>query len=247
MNFLKTNLAGGLLKINLILLVILAATLPYLNSLSTSEFISDNLALFKEGSLVRDINNWDEILIQGWWQDNYDSHFFLYRPLTTLSFAINFFVGQFNPFSYHLVNLFLHLINSLLVFVLIKSLFKKKSLALGTSLLFAVHPIHTEAVNWLVGRAELLSFSLVLASLIFYLNYRRRFKAVHLILALVFFALALSAKENGIVVLPLIILVELFFLPCQPAKALFKTLLANLRKLILPFTLFPLIAGSWLV
>ena len=36
-------------------------------------------------------------------------------------------------------------------------------------------------------------------------------------------------------------------MPCQPAKALFKTLLANLRKLILPFTLFPLIAGSWLV
>ena len=247
MNFLKSNLAGRLLKINLILLVILAATLPYLNSLSTPEFISDDSALFKTGSLIRDMNNWDEIITQGWWQDNYASYFFLYRPLTTLTFAVNFAVGRLNPFSYHLVNLILHIINSLLVFVLIKSLFKKNVPALVTGLLFAVHPIHTEAVNWLVGRTELLSFSFVLASLIFYLNYRRRFKTIHLVLALTFFILALLAKENGIVVLPLVILVELFLLPRQPAKVLFKNSLTNLRKLILPYAFFLSIAGTWLV
>ena len=66
-----------------------------------------------------------------------------YRPLTVLSFKLNFIAGQLDPKSYHVTNVVLHGVASGLVFALAHSLFGSTSQSLLASLLFAVHPIHT--------------------------------------------------------------------------------------------------------
>lgn len=80
----------------------------------------------------------------------------LYRPVTILSFALNHRVGGLRPFGYHLVNVLLHAAVALLVLLAAAELLPLPA-ALAGALLFAVHPVHTEAVANVVGRAELLA------------------------------------------------------------------------------------------
>jgi hypothetical protein len=69
----------------------------------------------------------------------------------------HYFHGE-DPFFYHLTNLFIHSMNSLLLFFFFFLLYQHAEGALFCALIFAIHPIHTEAVNGIVGRGELLTF-----------------------------------------------------------------------------------------
>jgi Tfp pilus assembly protein PilF len=91
----------------------------------------------------------------------------LYRPLTMATYALNFSAGGLDPVGYHLINLLLHLLVSWLVYRLARQLRLSSEAALIAALLFAVHPIHTEAVTGIVGRAELLMSASILAGLLF--------------------------------------------------------------------------------
>ena len=94
-----------------------------------------------------------------------------YHPLTTISYAIEYKLFGENPLPYHINNITLHLINSLLVFIFIKKLTGKNEMAAIVSLLFAIHPLHTESVAWISERKDLLFTVFYLASLIFYMKY----------------------------------------------------------------------------
>ena len=79
-----------------------------------------------------------------------------FRPFTSLSFYVQHQASGLDPFAYHLVNLLLHLLCSLLLTLLAYyHLFKKTLFATMTGLIFAVHAIHTEAVSNITGRAEI--------------------------------------------------------------------------------------------
>jgi protein O-mannosyl-transferase len=127
----------------------------------------------------------------------------VFRPLTFASFALDWKVGAGHPFIFHLVNLLLHVAATVLLFlllrVLLQSLVRGGSLAFAAALLFAVHPIHTEAVTSIVGRAELLAAALLFAAWIFHLKDRE-------IPALLCLTLALLSKESAIVFLPLVLI-----------------------------------------
>ena len=79
-----------------------------------------------------------------------------YRPLCVLTFRLNYLISELDPMTYHLVNVMLHGIVCVLFFV-VCGMFMPSSTSFLASLLFAVHPVHTEAVTGVVGRAELLS------------------------------------------------------------------------------------------
>ena len=123
----------------------------------------------------------------------------LYRPLTILSYAVNHSMGQGDPTVYHVVNVFLHAIVSALVFVVLVAMRASRAAALAAAILFAVHPIHVEAVSNIVGRAELLSTGGVLLAL---LAYMRASASAHerglRIAALAAFGAALLCKENAL-------------------------------------------------
>ena len=80
----------------------------------------------------------------------------LYRPITIISFAMNHALGGNAPAGYRAVNILLHGLASVLLLWLGLRLGLREAEAGAVALLFAVHPIHTEAVNAVVGRADLL-------------------------------------------------------------------------------------------
>lgn len=89
-----------------------------------------------------------------WWGDGRGT---LWRPLTTLTFALDYALVGPAPFWFHLVNVGLHALVSVLVLLVFARVGRPSAVAFGAALLFASHPVHTEVVANVVGRAELLA------------------------------------------------------------------------------------------
>src|SRR5262245_29577230 len=85
------------------------------------------------------------------------------RPLLKLSFALNWSISP-SPVGFHLLNVVIHGANACLVYALLKKRFAS-SIALTTALLFALHPVQTEAVTYVTGRSVSLSALFALACL----------------------------------------------------------------------------------
>ena len=81
-----------------------------------------------------------------------------YRPLTRISFLLNHWVFGMNPAGFHLVNVLLHVANVLVLYALVSRLFSSRSVAFACALVFGVHPINTETVNFISARNNLLAF-----------------------------------------------------------------------------------------
>ncbi|XP_077511479.1 protein O-mannosyl-transferase TMTC1-like [Amblyomma americanum] len=133
-----------------------------------------------------------------------------YRPLTVLSFRANFVCGGRQVRGYHAVNVALHCACSALVAIVARSVLKMTSLpAWLAAALFATHPVHTEAVSSIVGRAEVLCCFFFLLSLLCYHRIcvscatTGESAAGWLAACGLLAACSLLAKEQGITVLPL--------------------------------------------
>jgi len=124
----------------------------------------------------------------------------VFRPLTFATFAVNWMAAGYKPFGYHLLNLLLHAAVVVLLLLLLRELLAEsphyESVCFAAALLFAVHPVHTEAVSSVVGRSELLAAGFLLAA--WWFHVRDRY-----VLACLSFALALLSKESAIGLLPL--------------------------------------------
>lgn len=129
-----------------------------------------------------------------------------YRPLLFLSFGVEYLLFKDSGFIYHFDSFLLHFVGSLLIFILIKSLFKSKPLALLTSFFFLIHPIQTEAVAYASGRGDPLSLVFILLTLLFVLAKNKKY---HL-LACVTLVAALLSKEVALMTPGLIFIVLLF-------------------------------------
>jgi protein O-mannosyl-transferase len=123
----------------------------------------------------------------------------IYHPLTLISYALDFsFLGA-DPWFFHCTSLLLHIINAFLVYILVQILFKKKSFALVSALVFAVHPVHSEAVVWLSARKDVLYSMFFLLAMISYLRYlENAYSRKAYISALFLFLLALLSKGVAI-------------------------------------------------
>src|SRR4030042_5184633 len=117
-----------------------------------------------------------------------------YHPLTLLMYTFDYSIFGFQPQYFHLVNLLLHLMNCLFVFVLIYRVSKRSGIALITTLIFAIHPLRIEPVAWISGRKDLLAAMFAFLSLIAYTYYQKQRKLNVYILCLVAFILSLLSK-----------------------------------------------------
>ncbi len=151
-------------------LLVLAA---YANSFGLG-FAGDPQVLVLKDPRIRALTaeNLGLIFHNDYWYLNYSSG--LFRPVTTLSFLFNYAImgnGE-SPAGYHWINFLLHLGNVALVFAVARRLFAKDAPALFAAGLWAVHPIGTEAVANIGGRADLLSAMAVLGGLWLYIRAR---------------------------------------------------------------------------
>jgi protein O-mannosyl-transferase len=127
----------------------------------------------------------------------------VFRPVTFATYAVDWKLGGGIALGFHAVNLVLHALVSCLVFIFLQTVLQQRAhartIALAAALLFAVHPIHTEAVASIVGRAELLAAGFLILAWILHLHDRE-------LPALLCFVLALLSKESAAVFLPLVLI-----------------------------------------
>src|SRR5262245_13089589 len=132
----------------------------------------------------------------------------LYRPLTMASYWLNHAIAGTDPFGYHLINVLLHALCCGLVASLAVRLGMTSGQGLAAGCLFAAHPIHTEAVAGVVGRAELLAAAAVLAAAVAHLSSQRCSAMRAAVIGVIMMA-GLLSKENTIVLPALLALMDM--------------------------------------
>jgi protein O-mannosyl-transferase len=133
-----------------------------------------------------------------------------FHPLTMLVYAVEYSFFGVEPHGYHLVNLFLHLLNIILVFRIVILLSGKKEIAIVAALLFGIHPLHVESVAWASELKDLLYSFFFLASWLFYLKWLERSEKRFFAWCMILFLLALLAKAMA-ASLPLVFLLTDYF------------------------------------
>jgi hypothetical protein len=133
----------------LVVVVALGASLAGL----LNEFAQDDIGLIRENTRIHHLGNWWEIIASPYWPPPW--HVELYRPLTSLLFAIEYALGGGGPLVFRITSYLLYAGTALAVLSLAGRLLPKQ-VAIGVALLFAAHPVHVEAVAPAVGQSELL-------------------------------------------------------------------------------------------
>jgi len=173
------------------LLVILGVA-AYWNSLN-APFVFDDLASIQRNSNVR--------------FGAFDWHLLNDRSILYLTFTLNSVIGQQNVWGYHLVNLFFHLMNGVLLFFIADHIFNRVGKdprsshlwALLASAFFLLHPIQTESVTYVSSRSELLSTAFYLIGFLLFIKWpERRIGFFFGLLMAVPFFLGLGSKETVI-------------------------------------------------
>jgi len=128
-----------------------------------------------------------------------------WHPLTWLSFILDYKLYGLNPSGYHLTNLFLHVINTLLLFLLFTGMTQAVWQSAAVAALFAIHPLHVESVAWVVERKDVLSTLFFILAMISYAGYVKRQKVQLYIVTLLLFIFGLMCKPM-LVTLPFVLL-----------------------------------------
>src|SRR5450432_2684272 len=191
----------------LIAIVVRAPSLP-------GEFLWDDEYLARDSPFIKSPLLALEVFRHHLFPDSFSGH---YRPLQNLSFMADYFFWNNNTFGFHLTNLLLHAGSAVMLFFLVKRLlqaaretewFRDKSnfisdLAFFTALLWAVHPVHSAAVDYISGRADSLAFLFACSGWLLYLRAREiprgMFRRGCYFLAALFGLLALCSRETGCV------------------------------------------------
>lgn len=134
------------------------------------------------------------------------------RPLPTWLTAVNYRLGGLDPFGYHAVNVLLHLANALLLFGLIRRTGAAALFAFSAALLWMVHPLATEAVNYVVQRTELMMAAALLATLYAAVRFAEKPRSPWGRLSVAACALGMASKEVMGVAPVLVLLYDRVFL-----------------------------------
>jgi tetratricopeptide (TPR) repeat protein len=169
---------------------------------------------------------------------------FYYRPLVSISLALDYQLWKLKPFGYHLSNVIFHLGSVLLIYFIFLSCMPQWSSFL-VALLFGLHPIHTESVTFVSGRSDVLCSLFFLASLLCFDRFLRittKRRTTLYILSLIFFLCSLLTKEMA-VTLPLALLVWWIFFSDEVSLKQKKW--KEIFLLLVPFVLLLFIFLFW--
>jgi tetratricopeptide (TPR) repeat protein len=186
----------------------LLTLLAFSNSFSTGFPLDNGMLILGDTRIqVASASNVGLILHHTYWWPNGESG--LYRPLTTLSYLLNYaIIGNGNrPAGYHWINFFLHTANVFLVFAIMLRLMGNLRTAFFVAMLWAVHPVLTESVTNIVGRADVLAGFGVLSGFLFYLTGGQRW--VSLAGLAMATAIGVFSKESAVVLPAIIVVYEL--------------------------------------
>ncbi len=178
------------------LLCLVLVAVCYSNSLSNA-FILDDVLIVAANERIRHIQPF-HFLLQPYWGDL--NHAGIYRPLTIFSFSLEYPLWHVWAPGYRAVNLLLHALNGWFVYLLAYGILGSPLAAVGSAVVYVIHPVQTEAVVSLVGRSELLAAALCFTAWLAFRKGRTVWSAVA-------YLLAVLAKESAIT-FPAIVVLE---------------------------------------
>lgn len=199
--------AKTLLHENAILLI---AFLAFAASISgvRNGFAYDDVRVIVEDSRLHQLSDAWHAFGQTYWLPKYGGS--LFRPLTSFGFALQWALGHGSPLPFHVVSIGLYVAICVAVFRLAKQLFNENAAVIGAAI-FAVHPLHVEAVANIVGQAELGAALFVVLGLSLYIGWWRAGALGYRRMAMIcgLYACALMFKEHAVVMPALIVALEL--------------------------------------
>lgn len=225
-------------------LVALASVAVYLGCLGHG-FVFDDQIQVERNLLIRDLGRSPEIFSRPTWPG------YVYRPLPTFTYALTHAAFGLEPWAYHLTNVLLHAAIAVLLVLCLLELFDAR-LALVAGLLFAVHPVHVEAVASIANRTELLAALFALGGLYLLVfgaagreGRGRGRRLLRLALAAASFFVALLAKES---VIAFFLLVPLCLALKRRSSVLTRDGIARLaRESLAPLAALAVATGAYFV
>ncbi|MEW6742038.1 MAG: hypothetical protein AB1486_04695 [Planctomycetota bacterium] len=178
--------------------VLAAGVLAFSSSFENEELVWDDEQYVLANTWIHELSreNLRSLIIEPWMGNHH--------PLTMLSLALDYRLSGRDAHGYHVTSLGLHLLNSLLVYLVLCLLVRRPPVALVTALLFVLHPTRVESVAWISARKDLLFLLFYLLGLAAYLGIRNR--AVALGLSFLAFVFSAGAKPMA-VSFPVVLLV----------------------------------------
>jgi len=211
------------------LVIIAVVFLAYGNALFNG-FTGDAKSLFKNNNFYKNPSNITKIFTKDFLMQPQDltgsyelgvpsySGFLSYRPVTALFFFFDYFLWKDKPWGHHLTNLLLHIFVCLLLYVLVLQLTRNKKVSVFSVLLFAAHPIHSEAVCNVGYRSDIVSTLFLLLTLVLYLHFKKATGSTKKALGFSYatFFLALFSKETALALPILLFFMDYWF--CAPEE-----------------------------
>ncbi len=225
--------------------------LIYIGSLGNG-FVYDDHFLIENNPWIKDVTHIIDAFTSDSWSFNKDlihgsqtsSH---YAPLRIIFNTVQHYIFGNSALMYHLTNVLLHSLNSIMVFLLTSFIFRRffndsrTVYPLMASFLFAIHPVHAEAVLWISAVGELCMTFLVLLSFYLYIKTESGGFIKSILSALCFLA-ALLFKLTALTLLPLLMIYDILL-----RYASLKSWLKHLRQLSTSYLLFMVVLISFVV
>lgn len=183
------------------------ALVAYLNTLGHGFVLADQIFIVKS-DFIQDWRNLFRLFSNDYLRHTWEN-LDVNRPVMVLSLILDFSIWELNPFGYHLTNLLLHLSCTITLLYTLVLIFDGGKIPIIAASIFAVHPIHIQAVNAINAREDLLVTLFYLLSLFFFIkNSHVNRGASRLFLSCFFYLLALLSKEMALT-LPIICILYL--------------------------------------
>ena len=202
------------------------SVIVFCNTLDNT-FVYDDSVIIVKNNLIKNWKNFPTL---------FSFNYFIlsgelsYRPLVTLSYFIDYSLWEANPGGFHLTNLLLQTVNTILFYFFLKRVTKVNTLAFFSTLLFTTHPILTETVNAISYREDLITALFFLIAFILFLKINEKTLPRYKFLlfyagSLLSYLLSLFSKEMAITLPILLVLFDIFYLSSgNPLQTLIKRL-----------------------
>ena len=198
-------------------------------------FAYDDVYLIQRNGTVHTLHRWWRLFALSYWPKFYGSDG--YRPITMLAFSAQWVIGKGSPVIFHATNILLYGITTIFAFWIASALLPLGAAWLVAAL-FAVHPVHVEAVANIVGQSELWVAVFFLAAFGVYLRQRLTGQPLamkHWVIICLCYGGSLFVKEHAITLPALIVAAEI--IPIRDDQQSLRRRLVALRPLVLALTL----------
>lgn len=173
-----------------------------------NQYAYDDVFVIQRDARLHTLVHWWHFFADSYWSKNWGGDG--YRPLTLLGFAVQWAIGHGSPLVFHIVNVALYMALCVAVFWLLTGVLPSAPAWIAAAL-FAVHPVHTEAVANVVGQSELTVGLLLTLAMALYVYGRQQgpLSLGRKVAIAVMYAAAMLFKEHGITLVALVVAAEL--------------------------------------